>query len=735
MESYEKNEKGLDAYHDNIIEILDWFYHLRTKHKQKVEYVYQRFGGKCDVLQCDIVKRHIRHRTRNDDESKQVVLDCRSAFVRQTMDKIHFYIRHEYDFGTRFTPRESQQLKAVGGDRTIALNILRKRQDILKQKQLNHDRKHRYVSTMNQIECPHYEAKDFPTYSYSLPFNYHPKCQHIHDVCWNGLTYSDLYVPPKYSSLKEELLAHSKSRSSVKEALEHAKLKLQTQYARAIKADSQYYLKQKANEPDHPCQYEYKDDAPLTAMHIAVVFIYCDDDAFQYGFSCSYRPDDQNKNEANDGDNENVLLSILNNIKSRNSEYYHFAKLLKETVEVFGTQYMDLPRDPSDNSRVRMYHGVSRCMVLPGFECKIFGVLSATTDRNVAWRFAEGDDDGLILEMVPSVYLKSFYCSPFSPHPHEEEHLFVGGLEPFNIINIEYLPKQPSSEDIAKKRHAILIPEEVVRDIMTASRVIDCMTNGLMFSNHPADYHLCEDIKDTVKVCTQKLLHYRLMVVERKWSLDEMSDGVARLLKQMCDTLRLKSLNSKSAWTIPELSSFVAKLLTVMCDTKRCIQIDWESLGYGLRRMGDVTGGCAGYMFLKASVCTNGDSNYLKISKINKLFPFMLNLVVHNMDKIEALFLDDILQYIQNRNEKENRRIDCFDLVMSENKMVDDDTFRTFVQDFESVKTQGDIIWEVLNTYDKMLMRSKLMIRIVPEQMRVKDYCRNIITNVILNIV
>eukprot|EP01083_Nonionella_stella_P094217 264282_1 len=711
MKQYEsksnKNEKKpVEAYYDNIIEILDCFHHLRTKHT----HIYQTFGGECDLLQCAIVKRHISHRTTRNK------LDHRSQFAQQTMDQIHCDIRHEHHFGTRFTPEE---VKAIGVDRTIAIGILRRRQEILHE-HFNYDRftnsNNKYVSTMNQLEFSN------NTYSYSLPFNYQPECRDRHEVCWNGLTYSQLYVPPKYESLKEELLAHSSD--CILYVLDYkAKRLAQTQAAKEIKANCQNYLKQKSNEPDHPSKYKYEDGSSLTVAHIAVVVIYCDNDAFQYGFSQSYRPIyDDEKQTDDDG-----LLSILNNIKSRNSEYYHFAKLLKETVEVFGTQYID---HKGNDWPKRMYHGIQRRLVLPGFQCKIFGVLSATTEWHVAERFAEGDHDGLILEMVPSVHLKSFYCRPFSTlHLHEEEHLFVGGLEQFNIMNIEQVPRHRSKE-IARKRYPMLIPEAVAKDVITALRVIDCMTNGIYFSNDSADYYHViskgyvltkllkfKDITDTVKDCAQKLMDYRLMAMEHTWSLSEISALVAMLLKEMCDVFfNQNSPFQKSRWTIQELSAFVAKLLTAMFDAKRCIQIHWESLHDELRRIVTGTGGYAGYSFLKSTICTNDDSQCVNITKINKLFPFMLNLVVHEMDMIEAAFLADILQYIQNRDEQENRRIDCFDLLMARDKDVDEDTFNKFLKEFELVKVQGDTIWEAVNTSDTMLQRKTLIIRIVPQK-------------------
>eukprot|EP01084_Bolivina_argentea_P049963 91879_1 len=164
------------------------------------------------------------------------------------------------------------------------------------------------------------------SYSYSYPFNYWKQCKNLNTLCFNDMTYSDLYIAPKYKNLKDELLAHAN-------CLTHSILyftlsleEMKSEYVRKIVANCEKYLPKLSHFPDHPSHFGYKDGEPIPACNICCIKIYCMEDKFQLELCETYR--------------SIMDKESFESIKRRHGEFHHFARILKETVEVFGTQYI-----------------------------------------------------------------------------------------------------------------------------------------------------------------------------------------------------------------------------------------------------------------------------------------------------------------------------------------------------------------------------------------------------------
>eukprot|EP01084_Bolivina_argentea_P034046 62977_1 len=305
---------------------------------------------------------------------------------------------------------------------------------------------------------------------------------------------------------------------------------MKTDYVRRITARCEKYLTHISHLPDHPSHFGYRDSSPIPAENILCIEIYCNQDTLRLAFSKTYRPniyDEQKQQSAKE---------VFDSIKKAHSEFHHFARILRETVEVFGTEYI--------NGNVkRMYCGITGQMIIPGFQCQIFSVLSACSEIEVARNFA--GVNGLVLELVPSTHLKYFACAPFSYYPFLRDFLFIGGLAAMNITMIWTIDRQKIEQ------YANHVP---------ALRMFDSMTNGVYFKNDAADIHAIKE-KDWC-IDTKKL------------GFQDVSVAIKYFVQAFVD-YRLSDDENKA-------TSYIAETLNEMCDRKKCVQINWQSLNEDL---------------------------------------------------------------------------------------------------------------------------------------------------------
>eukprot|EP01084_Bolivina_argentea_P249501 417711_1 len=609
----QNNEETVD-----IVPILDCFQHLLRNHSNKndTEYI-------CGVLGSCISNKCIRMtRIRNyrNQSSSQTKLNVMKFFDRNKLDQIHCYFQHNKEI-------------VIPDNITTSNNKFRSKLD-------------------------HRTSKlDLESYSYSYPFNYWLHCKNITKPCFNGMTYSDLYIHPcpKYKNLEEELREH---KVIMKNWLVATRCHMKTKFVKQIRATCDDYLTSIKHFCDHPSKFGYKDNSPIPIENICAILIYCGEDTFQKEFSNTYRPNEETKEENNMDieTKEENNMDILNEIKSRHIKFYHFAKILKETIEVFGTQYID-------GDIPKVYHGITGQMIIPGFQCKIFGPLSTTIDITIAQQFASGN--GLVLELVPSVHLKYFNCVPISDLPWEGELLFIGGLESFNI---QMIWKIDESQMLVEE-YEYYIP---------ALRMIDSMSNAKYFSNDAADIHIIKN---------------------KNWCDDRKELGFTDVdpqVKEFVQTFIEYRLSNKSNTG----KTYIPQLLDTICNEKECVKINWQSLNEGLLEEVAVDGGYIGYKFVKPQICNNS-TKYVDIYKINKLFPNVKNLVIKELGNIECSFLDEILKFIKTTQENTQfSNINCIELAVSNDFEVltnINGQFEKYTEAFERVtkfEMKWDKIWE-----------------------------------------
>lgn len=226
-------------------------------------------------------------------------------------------------------------------------------------------------------------------------------------------------IPEKFSDFKKELLSvdNRKLGMDMKQyqfaESKAERLLKQSQDLKALRSDDEHGL--------YP--YGIRNGSPLSAQHAMSIVFYCSCTLLSAEFSKSFRK--VRKTETDYA------------VKARHSKWYHFGKLVRETVELYGTKLRD--------SRIQFfYHGVSMIhfsKFIANFCCPT----STTTQFEVATAFTD-ESKGVILQLEKTQHqngldLKYFNCTLLSRYAHEDERLFIGGMAPLQIASMWIVQK------------------------------------------------------------------------------------------------------------------------------------------------------------------------------------------------------------------------------------------------------------------------------------------------------
>eukprot|EP01084_Bolivina_argentea_P214984 364944_1 len=249
-----------------------------------------------------------------------------------------------------------------------------------------------------------------------------------------GYPVSELYVAPKYTTFKNEILSWYDEKKQQNyiflSALNETILKKATKYI-----DAKRTKKMSAARCAH-LHYGIKKGASLTINNLIAVILYCDYSDLCTHFSSTFRPK---------GSSES-----LKSIKLRNSEFWWLSRTLRETVQLFG------------NNRTKekgpFYCGMNCIMYLYQFDIRLSGPNSTSTDKHKAIEFAAGK--GILMQLnnngdlYNSKRLRFFDCSWVSCFPEERERLFFGG--DFKI-RIESVITVTTADNFQKFFHALYL--------------------------------------------------------------------------------------------------------------------------------------------------------------------------------------------------------------------------------------------------------------------------------------
>eukprot|EP01084_Bolivina_argentea_P299712 516644_1 len=245
-----------------------------------------------------------------------------------------------------------------------------------------------------------------------------------------------LFVESNHATLKDELFYNqifTLDHENWQIAMDKATKYMQSKTVKAIKAPETF----SETEMSH---YGIANEAAISLEHLLSLIFYCDEDKLQCKFTATFRAKDQY---------ESILW-----IKKQHSQFANFARLLRETVEIFGLMGWD--QNPSDieiktdqdianwnisNHRVSgpFYFGMSSVIVMEEFNIRLCGPTSTSMQVEVARQFS--GSRGIVVQLNNNGYstahiLKLFDCSWISCHPEEDERLFIGGVKPIKIESI-----------------------------------------------------------------------------------------------------------------------------------------------------------------------------------------------------------------------------------------------------------------------------------------------------------
>ena len=188
-----------------------------------------------------------------------------------------------------------------------------------------------------------------------------------------------------------------------------------TETARSIKAET--FEVEYAN-PEH---YGINNGTDLGISNLLALILYTDFDGLSSDFSSSFRKIDASES--------------FESVKTRNSYYWWWSKILRETVELYGIgQY---GRNHGLNGP--LFTGLPSVMNIPQYQIKFNSPRSASTYMEVAAMYS--GDEGMVMELDVGddhtmKYLKGFNCSWISQYKEEHEMYVYIFICLFICINI-----------------------------------------------------------------------------------------------------------------------------------------------------------------------------------------------------------------------------------------------------------------------------------------------------------
>ena len=245
--------------------------------------------------------------------------------------------------------------------------------------------------------------------------------------CNPGRCYKDLYVAPKYSNIKEEICQNQTFRLSL--------ANFDFVYCKATNyLKSSQVIRGMKSFGNELCHYELADGQCLTLNHLISLILYTDFKELCHRFVGTFCRLHPNENEQS--------------FKRRKREYYFWSKLLRESVELFGT--------PVSESKLSVFYvAISNPIIFDSFSARFCRPTSTTSQLQIV---SMCTNNGMILELQATSEIATFYqgllkffnCSLLSQFGEEDERLFIGGWAPLQFQNIRVVIQK-------KENYAIFI--------------------------------------------------------------------------------------------------------------------------------------------------------------------------------------------------------------------------------------------------------------------------------------
>ncbi len=219
----------------------------------------------------------------------------------------------------------------------------------------------------------------------------------------SGYDICDLYIHQKYASFKEEVSNY--------------KYITMKQYQDLVVVKAQSYMSSKIRKQTKPFKARYntklhydidRENTVLGYNNLVCLILYTDWSKLSTDFSSSFR--------------QKSVFEPISDTKRRNSEYWWWSKILRETVEVFGQCRYE--KDSNPGLYGPFYTGMSVVMALPEFNLFLCSPTSTSIQIEVALKF--GGADGMTLQFNNTSegnndLVRGFDCSWVSRYKEEDE--------------------------------------------------------------------------------------------------------------------------------------------------------------------------------------------------------------------------------------------------------------------------------------------------------------------------
>eukprot|EP01084_Bolivina_argentea_P108377 193695_1 len=427
------------------INLVNDFNHLLSYHAQQFEDFYRTlnqtiYGKKgCNMLYCKSLVRHQRNREQISDNKD---LPTIYSAEQQLLDRIHCYYLHSFDTGYKLTNQEKHDVlnntnskNTTTEHQKITFN-LRKLIRLKRRSYQNVVGLKRLVAQNNKFTTEE-KSSAVTEYSYGWRFFYWDYYKDNNATCDevmpratmgvdanNGFKLGDWYINKKHESLKDELLKNeicTIDNNQWNNLIEKGEIHLQTDKAKKMHCTQQIFEK---------C-YGIYCNQQIGLNHLAAMMLHCNYDTLQNRFGETFR--------------KVSVTETDSSLKHRHSNYYFFAKCLRECVECFGL--IDIFRNYKVEFSV--YHGVNKQFAFSSLYAFFNGPLSTTTEYAVAANFC--NNNGMILDLNlnrvewqmsfhenygSGECLNCFDMSLISDYPNEQEIFCIGGLSKFTFNTI-----------------------------------------------------------------------------------------------------------------------------------------------------------------------------------------------------------------------------------------------------------------------------------------------------------
>ena len=414
----------------------------------------------CEFRNCNAFIRNNRNR---DDPQNVVPHQKKVALYIDILDAIHVHFVHSYDAGFRFKPNGC----ALYGDENDDDDDKEEEEDEDVMVRAYTDRglkalsdwvcdKNKYLESVRGPERMKLNkfSNDFRCYRGGngllgeedlFPYSFGERCYYWsyyrfnEDTDCHGKRCCDWFIEHKYSDLKEELLSNkvfSLGPRQYEQALEAVQLFMASSLVRSgMKQESSFSMfrtKQRIcdREGADSLFYGISSSDAIKKEHVLSIFLYSN----YLELGSHLRATMRRLPHRNESDFQ---------YKERNREYWHFAKLLRETVEVYG-EWVCSSSSSKEKDR-SFFIGLSSKVIFRRFGGNINAVISATTDLSVMALYqhrGHRGDRGFVLELTEStdsaigLFVKYLNSSFFSLFAAENERIFVGGWAPLKFASI-----------------------------------------------------------------------------------------------------------------------------------------------------------------------------------------------------------------------------------------------------------------------------------------------------------